>query len=330
VGNDRSFERALRWLCEATARRCRGPTAVLGGVAQLAEAIRSRGLDAVEVDPASESAAGDRAHPSGSFGTAVLCGVLEHASEKDAGRVLARAWDLVRPGGRLIVTVPNKDWPAAADAEDDTPAREWNRRRLRRLLKRLGKPRLATDQPFRWLTMYVDKPRPHERRFHRTRHLRYRVTARLCRGKVIELGCGEGELSAMVCKRGHEVCGVDLSAEKIRRAREQHPEIPFIASDIRSLSLPDSSFDTAVLAEVLEHVDDAAGAEILAKAWALLKPRGRLIVSVPNEDCIPHPHHVRTFDRRGLKRLLAPLGRPRLVGDQPFKWLLMYVDKRPS
>ena len=131
----------------------------------------------------------------------------------------------------------------------------------------------------------------------------------------------------MIAARGLEVVGVDLSGEKIRRARAEHPDITFLESDIRALSLPDASYDTVVIAEVLEHVGEEAGAGILERARRLLGPRGRLILSVPNEDCVPHPHHVRQFDRKSLKRLLLPLGKPRLVTAQPYKWLLGYVDR---
>jgi 2-polyprenyl-3-methyl-5-hydroxy-6-metoxy-1,4-benzoquinol methylase len=131
----------------------------------------------------------------------------------------------------------------------------------------------------------------------------------------------------MIRDRQLEVVGVDISGSKIARARELYPEILFIQSDVRDLALTEESFDSVVLAETLEHVPEEVGAQILSKAWSLLKPGGRLIVSVPNEDCIPHPNHVRQFDRSSLKRLLQPLGRPRLVTDQPYKWLLMYVDR---
>ena len=118
-----------------------------------------------------------------------------------------------------------------------------------------------------------------------------------------------------------------MSEEKIRRARKEHPGIPFMACDILGLSLPPESFDTVVLAEVLEHVPEKDGDAMLDKAWSLLRAGGRLIVSVPNEDCVPHPHHVRLFDRRSLRKLLASFGKPRLIADQPYKWLLMIVRK---
>ena len=66
---------------------------------------------------------------------------------------------------------------------------------------------------------------------------------------------------------------------------------------------------------------------MLVKAWKLLAPGGRLIVSVPNQDCVPHPNHVREFDRRSLKKVLGRWGRPRLITDQPYKWLMMTVEK---
>src|SRR5262249_6586501 len=144
---------------------------------------------------------------------------------------------------------------------------------------------------------------------------------------VIELGCGEGDLTRLIRDRGLVVTGVDINDEKIRRARELYPDIPFLLEDIRNLELPAEEFDTVVLAEVLEHVNDDVGAEILARAWSLLKRGGRLIVSVPNENCVPHPNHVRQFDVQGLRNLLKALGKPTIVADQPFKWLMMYVEK---
>lgn len=333
-------DRSLRKLYRATAARCRGRTVVLGrGDGGWARWIRERGLDAVEIGIAGAKSGapgspdpGTSGVPGGTseaplaeegFDTAVVAGVLEHVSDELGRETLARAWRLLKPGGRLIVSVPNGDGMPHPDH-----LRRFDRRSLTRLLRPLGKPRLATDQPFRWITMVLEKPGQARRRLNRTRKERYRVTARLCRGKVIELGCGEGHMTKTIHDRGLEVVGVDVSAAKIALARGRYPEVRFMHSDIRTLALPDEAFDTVVLAEVLEHVREEVGAEVLAKAWRLVRPGGRLVVSVPNENCIPHRHHVRLFDRRGLEKLLRPLGKPRLVSDQPFKWLMMYVDRR--
>lgn len=305
-------DRVTRALVRALAARCRGRTAVLGGDEQLVAALRARGL---AVQRFELGAAG--------FRTVVVARLLEYLAEEAGAEALGRAWAAVEPGGRLIVVVPNED----CGAEPAQRCR-FKAKTLKRMLRPLGRPKLAADQPYRWLTMYVERPRGSAAGPSRAERARFRATARLCRGRVLELGCGEGRLARVIRDRGLEVVGVDLSAAKIERARERHPNIQFVRSDIRALALPDASFDTVVLAEVLEHVPDEPGAEILERAWRLLRPGGRLVASVPNEDLIPHPNHVRRFDRRGLKALLAPLGRPRLVTEQPFKWLMMYVEKR--
>jgi 2-polyprenyl-3-methyl-5-hydroxy-6-metoxy-1,4-benzoquinol methylase len=309
--------RARRDLFRATASRCKGKVLIAGrDSVDLAPVIRLGSEETTVIETAE-----DRLPGHGTFDTVVLSGFLEHAGT-DVERSLAAAWNLLAPEGRLVVNVPNQD-----SLPDSGQTRWFDRKSLRKLLLALGKPRLAGDQPYAWLCMVVKKEREGKKRLNRIQRDRYRVTARLCRGKVIELGCGEGYLASFISKRGLEVVGVDHSAAKIRRALEIHPHIQFAEGDIRDLGLPDQGFDTVVLAEVLEHIPEGPGAAMLATAWRLLKPGGRLVVSVPNEDCVPHHNHVREFDRRSLKRLLRPLGRARTVTDQPYRWLLMTVEK---
>jgi 2-polyprenyl-3-methyl-5-hydroxy-6-metoxy-1,4-benzoquinol methylase len=306
----------VRDLVEVTAARCDGRTLVLGrDTALLLSAVEERGLEAVSFDLRDGSP-----HPGGAFDTVVVSGLLEHMEPDTGAKTLSQAWNLLRRGGRLVVNVPNEN------VGDAGPVRRFNRKTLTRTLRVLGKPKLCSDQPFRWLCMSVAKPKD-AKRLDRAKRSRFRVTARLCRGRVIELGCGRGHLAQAISDRGLEVIGVEVNERKIREAREFYPELEFLHADIRDLDLDGEAFDTAVLAEVIEHVPEEIGEEMLAVAWRLLRPGGTLIVSVPNEDCVPHRNHVREFDRRSLKRLLQPLGRPRLITDQPFKWLMMVVRK---
>ncbi len=316
-------------LTDVVAARCRGRTLLIGrGPDDLAEAIEARGLRISPLD-LGDFDLHDRVPTSvalacatKAFKTIVLIGVLERLPAEAGDAVIAEAWRQLKPGGRLLVVVPNEDC-----IPDDRQVRRFDRRGLKKTFRPLeGKCRFVTEQPFRWLFAEVKKPRDGRPRRYSGRERRYRVTADLCRGKVIELGCGSGDLAKSIHDRGPDVVGVDINREKIQTARERYPEIQFIHSDIRDLDIADGEFDTVVLAEVLEHLPADSGAEILARAARLLRPGGRLIVSVPNEDAIPHPNHVRMFDREGLEKLLQPLGRPRLVCDQPFKWLMMYVE----
>lgn len=305
-------------LHDALARRCRGRVLVLEEEeGRLASELGRRGLE-VLAGSATDSEAGPAP---GEFRTVLIHELLASSSRREAERLLRRAWARVARKGRLIAVVPNAECGNGRGEGLD-------RRGLDRLLRALGKPKLVTDQPYRWVVMYVEKKR---RRggsaANPSRQDRYGVTAELCRGRVIELGCGEGALSALIAARGCDVLGVDLSERKISAARLAHPHVSFVESDILDLDLPAASFDTAVLAEVLEHVTERPGEEILRAAWRLLRPGGRLVVSVPNEDCVPHRNHLRQFDRKRLAETLRPFGPARWVSEQPFKWLLAYVEK---
>jgi 2-polyprenyl-3-methyl-5-hydroxy-6-metoxy-1,4-benzoquinol methylase len=156
---------------------------------------------------------------------------------------------------------------------------------------------------------------------------RLKIMARLCHGKVLEFGCGNGTSSAVIRNHGL-VVGVDINGEKINEAKQNYSDISFIQSDVLNLAFSPETFDTVVLPEILEHVSEEAGDRMLKIAWKLLKQSGRLIVSVPNDNCIPHINHIRQFKKRSLHSILQKYGEPKLVIEQPYKWLMMYVDKK--
>src|SRR5437016_5046452 len=75
--------------------------------------------------------------------------------------------------------------------------------------------------------------------------------------RVLELGCGTGELLAAL-KPSFGV-GVDFSAEMIREARAAHPELTFFVGDIEDESLIRSlpgPFDVIVVVDTLGALDD--------------------------------------------------------------------------
>jgi SAM-dependent methyltransferase len=316
-GRPTDIERAL---ARAIARRCKGGTLLLGrSFDALLTRLRDDGVDVVvrgEPDAGLPDARGIEDH----YQTVVVTGLLETVEPQRSLPLLREAFARVVPGGRLLVCAPHR-------VPDDARPRErrFDRADLKRLLKEIDQPKVYTDQPYGWLLMGVDRDPPLERSVAD----RCRVIAGLCRGRVLELGCGPGHLSAEIARRGLEVTGVDRNAGKVATARRRYPSIRFERADI--LELPEErSFDTVVLAEVLEHVPREVGDRMLEKAWALVAEGGRLIVSVPNEDCIPHRNHVRELSLDDLRRSLGAFGSPRVVTDQPFKWLLAFVERSPA
>lgn len=93
--------------------------------------------------------------------------------------------------------------------------------------------------------------------------------------RILDVGCGEGELGHALRERGHHVVGIDLGQPKFELDR-------FIEADVSAEFELDEEepFDVIILADVLEHVPEPE--RLLEAVRGLLAPRGRVIVSLPN------------------------------------------------
>lgn len=98
--------------------------------------------------------------------------------------------------------------------------------------------------------------------------------------RVADLGCGTGSLSALVAAAGHQVTGVDLSPEMIRRAEAKvgpiGPRPTFLVADAADPPLDAGAFDVVLSRHVLWAMPDPAAA--LGRWVRLLKPDGRLLL----------------------------------------------------
>ncbi len=100
-----------------------------------------------------------------------------------------------------------------------------------------------------------------------------------------DLGCGTGELLALIAPHVRKAIGVDRERAMLATARERlhaHAHVELHIGTLERLPLPDQSIDLALLALVLHHLPEPAAA--LAEAARVLTPGGRLIVA----DMQPH------------------------------------------
>ena len=97
---------------------------------------------------------------------------------------------------------------------------------------------------------------------------------------VLEIGCGEGRLAALLGFSGANVHAVDYSekAIAIAQSRIHLPNVRFECVDCHVL---ETRYDRVVLQGVLEHLDDPFG-ELKRLREAHLKPGGALITSSPS------------------------------------------------
>lgn len=158
--------------------------------------------------------------------------------------------------------------------------------------------------------------------------------------RVLEVGAGEGEISARVRARFPDatVVSIDLHDPNLGEEWRRRGALGVFA-DVRRLPFPDDAFDLVLGIEVLEHVadPDRALAEIQRvgrDAFVLSVPRepiwrianvlrGRYVGQLGNT-----PGHVNHWSTRGFRALVEDHLVVRATRT-PFPWTILSARRRP-
>jgi SAM-dependent methyltransferase len=111
-------------------------------------------------------------------------------------------------------------------------------------------------------------------------------------GRTLDAGCGNGSLSVLAAKRGHEVIAISNDEAALRRARSffkkgRANNVTFELGNLYELGTwQEASFDQVVCSEVIEHLSDDK--IVVRHFFRVLRPGGQLILCVPNR---LHPEH---------------------------------------
>jgi len=92
--------------------------------------------------------------------------------------------------------------------------------------------------------------------------------------RILDVGCGTGQLTAEIAESGAQVVGLDQSAEMIKAAKQNFPDLRFEVADIAATTY-NSEFDAVFSNAALHWVRNQEGA-VTAIARAL-KPSGRFV-----------------------------------------------------
>jgi 2-polyprenyl-3-methyl-5-hydroxy-6-metoxy-1,4-benzoquinol methylase len=105
-------------------------------------------------------------------------------------------------------------------------------------------------------------------------------------GRLLDVGCGTGELLAVWSLQQESCVGVEPN-QKVALAARERTGLDIRPGTLLDHSFPPESFDVVTISHVLEHVPDARA--LLSRAADLLRPGGELLVWVPNFDSLLRP-----------------------------------------
>lgn len=92
--------------------------------------------------------------------------------------------------------------------------------------------------------------------------------------RVLDLGCGTGQLAAEIAAKGAQVVGLDSSPEMLGQARQNYPHLKFVLADATDFRF-EEPFDAVFSNAALHWVQDAeASVKCIAAA---LRPGGRFV-----------------------------------------------------
>ncbi|HTW63893.1 MAG TPA: methyltransferase domain-containing protein [Bryobacteraceae bacterium] len=95
--------------------------------------------------------------------------------------------------------------------------------------------------------------------------------------RILDLGCGTGQLTAEIARSGAAPTGLDSSSEMLAEARKNYPDLEFVLGDAADFSLPDRC-DAVFSNAALHWVKNAEGA--VQSIRRALHPGGRFVAEL--------------------------------------------------
>ncbi len=97
------------------------------------------------------------------------------------------------------------------------------------------------------------------------------------RGKVLDIGCGNGDYAFNLKKMGFDVLAADMDIERF----QYKGQIDFKECDVtEKLPFGDNTFDFIVFSEVVEHLKNPY--DVFKELNRILKSGGKIVLSTPN------------------------------------------------
>ena len=132
------------------------------------------------------------------------------------------------------------------------------------------------------------------------------VLERIGKGRILDVGCGQGFESARFFDPGRQVIGVDYSSDAVTEAATRYGPagLRVAQMDAVALGLLEGRFDGACSSHLIEHFTDPE--QHVAELARVVKDDGIVCVVTPNKPTdFENPFHLHLFDRTELRTMLG-------------------------
>jgi 2-polyprenyl-3-methyl-5-hydroxy-6-metoxy-1,4-benzoquinol methylase len=161
--------------------------------------------------------------------------------------------------------------------------------------------------------------------------------------RLLDLGCGNGAVTARLAAEGYRMVGVDVSEDGVLHARKAYPDVRFELASVNDDDLAarvGTGFDGVISLEVIEHLFYPK--RLFTQSHAVLRSGGALVLSTPYHGYVKNlaislvdgwdKHfgvdwdggHIKFFSDRTLRRMAEGEGfrdiRFQGVGRLPMLW----------
>ncbi|WP_295430412.1 class I SAM-dependent methyltransferase [uncultured Thiodictyon sp.] len=146
--------------------------------------------------------------------------------------------------------------------------------------------------------------------------VRYLPASMFGGGRLLDVGCGDGEALEILRDLGWQVCGVEVDAQAVTAARRRDLEVK--QGTLAAAGFPDETFDAVTSSHVIEHVHDPRA--FLTESRRVLRGGGTLVAVTPNVRAWTHksfgsdwrglepPRHLALFTAESLRLLAESAG----------------------